>query len=187
MYKFPFSDYNTIQYNTIQSVIDYVLIAEEHSNLIKYMEIDEEREKTPYRDDTRYKEKKYTDHNMITIYMNMDIKMKQNEEQIKIKVNEETMEKFKEMTNNGQLTAIWEDKQLTTQEKYTKWNNQVIGVARSISIREVKKNGELKEIKILREQRKRLKSNMQTEKNEKKRNIIKERRQMIKDHYDTDK
>ena len=164
-----------------KSVIDYVLITEEHRSIIEKMEIDEEKEITPYRDDTKFKkERKYTDHNMITLQMNLDIRREVKEE--RIVVNEKNMEKFKMETETGHYNEIWEDKQLTTQEKYTKWNQEVITTAKKICKQKQKQKTEMKETKILRQQRKRLKKQIQKEKKKRIRKIIKRRRLMIKDH-----
>ena len=51
------------------------MITEEHQDIITSMNIDEERDQTPYRDDSRCGNKLYTDHNMIMIEMNLQIKI----------------------------------------------------------------------------------------------------------------
>ena len=136
---------------------------------------------TIYRDDTKFKrEKKYPDHNMITLQLNLDMRREEKEE--RIVVNERNMEKFKMETETGHYTEIWEDEQSTVQEKYTKWNQEVITTAKKICKQKQKQKIEQKETRILKEQRQKLKKQMQKEKKKKRREIIKQRRQMIKDH-----
>ena len=58
-----------------KSVLDYVLVFEEDSKLVCSMEIDEEKDITPYHIETveGRKERKYTDHSMITMTMDMSL------------------------------------------------------------------------------------------------------------------
>ena len=112
-----------------KSVIDYIIITEEHQDLITSMTIDEEREDTPYRDDTKYGERVYTDHNMITIEINLEMKMQPKEQRIVI--NGRNMDKFHKATETGKLKEIWEE-QSDIKGRYTKWNNAVIKIAKEI-------------------------------------------------------
>ena len=165
--------------STKKSVIDYVLITEEHQDIIKKMTIDEEKEKTPYRDDSKNRDKVYTDHNMIILEMDMEMKREPKGERIVI--NEANMEKFKEATNEGSLTKIW-DERTNVQERYTKWNEEVIKIAQSVCKQRTKSQKENKETRIMRNKRKTLKEEMGKEKNKEKIEIIKRRRELIRDH-----
>lgn len=58
----------------MKSVIDYILVSEEHEGYIERMIIDEEKESTPYRDDSTPGNMVFTDHNMITLELNLQVK-----------------------------------------------------------------------------------------------------------------
>ena len=167
-------------HTTKKSVIDYVLISEEHKGIVEKMEIDEAKEKTPYRDDSVFSERVYTDHNLITLRLNLDMKVKDIKKRIVI--TEDKLEEFEKETDKGNLTEIWMDENLTPQEKYTKWDSEVIKKAMKVFGREQGKNVELKEIRMLREQRRILKKKIQNQRNKNEVNMINRRRRMIKDH-----
>ena len=60
-----------------------MLITEEHEALVKSMDIDEQKTITPYRDDSLPGRPVHTDHNMITLSLNLQIQARGEE----IKIN----------------------------------------------------------------------------------------------------
>ena len=165
---------------TKKSVLDYVLITEEHEQLVQKMTIDEEKQNTPFRDDSTPGRKTYTDHNMITIEINIQIESNKDEE---IKISRNNMENFEEATQKSNLQQIWEqNKDLKPEEKYTKWNDKVIEILRATCGKKKKKRKERKEIRIMRQKRKMLKVERRKENKQTKRSILKRRRDMIQHH-----
>ena len=116
---------------TKKTVIDYILISTEHKGIVKRMKIDEKKEITPYRDKSKDLERKYTDHNMISVQLNLHIQVK-NEQKVNMKMDKEMMTKFKEQTERGDLTKIWENESMLIHERYSLWNKEVLDIARKI-------------------------------------------------------
>ena len=89
----------------INTAIDYLLVSEEHESYVKNMTIDIDKETTPFRDDSLPGRKVYTDHNMIT--MNMDLHIKK----VKscAKTSRKLIDKFKKETENSNMKEIWEN------------------------------------------------------------------------------
>ena len=165
-----------------KSIIDYVLISKDHEAAIKKMEIDEERERTPFRDDSKLGRKTFTDHNMITIEMNL-YPEKNIEETIRIDRNK--MEQFREATNNSNLSEIWkENQEKQLKEIYTQWDQEVIRILKSTCGRKKKdrKEIETREVRMMRRKRATLKEDLQKENSTKVKSIIKKRREMIQQH-----
>ena len=143
--------------STKQYVIDYVILTEEHDGILTEMAIDEDRENTPYRDDSVHKDKIYTDHNIITLKLNLEMKQKQKE--VKIKINHNSMERLKKATEKCNLSNIWSE-DTSIQERYTKWNKGVMQIVKQTCSAKSRKIEETKEIQNLRRKRKKLKEIM---------------------------
>ena len=115
-----------------RSVLDYILITEEHEALVKSMEIDEQKIITPFRDDSRPGKPVHTDHNMITLNLNLQQEVRSEE----IKINRKKIAKFKEATEKTRLLELVKTEQNNNfKETYTKWNEKIN------SNNEEKKNG----------------------------------------------
>ena len=79
-----------------KSVLDYVIVFEEDLEKVKSMDIDNEKDITPYyieKDENNRKVRKYSDHLMITVHMQMVLKLKE-ETKYAIVMDNEGMKKF---------------------------------------------------------------------------------------------
>ena len=163
-----------------KSAIDYLIITEEHEKLVKNMVIDEEKNITPFRDDSLPGKPIYTDHNMITLNMNLQIIGSENDAR---KISRKKMEKFKEATESTQLTElVKKDESNDITEMYTKWNDKTLDIVKKTCGQKMTAKKELKEIRMMRRKRKKLKLEMRQEKEKTKIEIIKRRRIMIQQH-----
>ena len=139
-----------------KSVLDYIIIDKEHVESIKEMNIDEEREITPYSQGEIKGERTYTDHNMIKVNINWRI-TSINRNQERLTMNEKSKKNFKEATENGKLTEIWE-REGSVQERYNIWSEEVEKVAKQHFItRKKKKKPFNRVIRKLRRKRRLLK------------------------------
>ena len=160
-----------------KSVIDYILISEEHEHLVKSMIIDEEKEITPFRDDSPFGRLVYTDHRMLTLNMNMAIK--ENEEEMKI--NRKKMDKFKNATDNSHLTELVQNGS-NIHQFYKQWSESTLNIMKSTCGQRRKAKIEPKEIRVMRRKRKTLKDQMIKSKNLKEKQLLNRRRKMIQQH-----
>ena len=97
-------------------------ITEEHEALVKSMNIDEEKDITPFRDDSLPGKPIHTDHNMITLNINLQLQARNQE----IKINRKNIAKFKVKTDKTELTELVKTNQNSNlKELYTKWNNDI--------------------------------------------------------------
>ena len=71
----------------IKTVIDYIMISEEHEAYVTSMKIDEDKQNTPFRDDSVAGKPIYTDHNMITMDLNLVVRRSREGEKISRKKN----------------------------------------------------------------------------------------------------
>ena len=159
---------------TKRSVIDYVLVTEKHEEIVTKMEIDEERLVTPHRNDSRPGMEVYTDHNMITVLMNLQILKEQRQEKETTNItNKENKENFKKATQNSNLSEIWKKGDLSPAVRYTQWNEEVKNILKETCTTQKKDNKtECKEVRKMRNRRKDLKTQM----NKEKQKAIKEKR-----------
>ena len=164
---------------TVHSAIDYILISEEHESCVIDMTVDENKDITPYRDDSAYGKPVYTDHNMITVNLNLILTKSTDEPRI----DRKKFEKFQEKTEDTNLIEIWNGaEQENIQEKYTPWSKRVYQIALATCPQKQKKNVEKKEVKIMRRKRRILKIQMRNESKKDIRDIIQKRRKMIQQH-----
>ena len=162
-----------------RSVLDYMLITEEHEALVKSMDIDEQKTITPYRDDSLPGRPVHTDHNMITLNLNLQIQARGEE----IKINRKKIAKFKETTEKTQLLELIKTEQnKDLKETYTKWNEKIIEIVRTTCAENKNKKRQIKEIRIMRRKRTELKKQLKKEKDRRKREFIKKRRKVIQQH-----
>ena len=162
----------------VRSVLDYFLITEEHEHLVKSMIIDEEKMITPFRDDSQPGKPIYTDHHMMTLNLNLSIPGREPG----IRISRKKMEKFTEATENTQLTHIVQNSEKPVNEIYKQWNDETLNIVKQVCGRKKKSKNELKEIRLMRQKRRRLKEQMKKERNMQKRIILDRRRKMIQQH-----
>ncbi len=163
-----------------KSVIDYVLINKEHIASLERMVIDENKDNTPY---SEYQgERTYADHNLITVEMNW-VTTSLVDKKERLVLNEKAKEKFKQVTEEGELSKIWEDEG-TLQEKYDTWSEKVRGITKQIFItNKKKKKHKNRKIRKLRRKRKLLKIENAKEWKE----INQERRKLLQQFIDEEK
>ena len=89
-----------------KSVLDYVLVNKEHQESVEEVIIDEEKVITPYTKGNSVDERTYTDHNTITIKLNWII-TSMVEKRERVILNDRSKANFKQATENGELTDIW--------------------------------------------------------------------------------
>ena len=166
----------TRQENGQKSVLDYVLVNKEEIKSIEQMHIDEEKEKAPY---TQAEGRKvYSDHNTIILEANWIITSLE-EKKISFCMTQKGKEQLKQITDNTQLSKIWEGNG-TTQEKYTLWNQKVMEITDGIFKKtKQRKKGRSKKIKQYQRQRKQLQLKLQVTENKEEKLILKNRRKLL--------
>ena len=107
-----------------KSVLDYVLVSEEHTNLVRSMEIDEAKDITPY-----YVEKgdngdetKYTDHCMMTATMNISL-LREKSKTYTMVMDENGWAKYRHMLEEENVSDIINNCDITT--TYPIWRCKV--------------------------------------------------------------
>ena len=160
-----------------RSVLDYILIRQEHERYMESMTIDENKIKTPYWRNEEEQRNIYTDHCMIRMDMNWRLKLE--DEQPKLVMGRKEREHFLQELEEEKISEIIDEKNL--QESYTKWNKKVIEIARR-NMRKPKKMKDWKEARLLRKADKSVKNQLKKTHNRKERKILKERRRLIEQH-----
>jgi hypothetical protein len=162
-----------------KSVLDYIIINEEDEELVKYMNIDEHHEITPYH---RQEDRKiYSDHNAMVMDVNWNMRYVSGC-QTRTVMNETTKKEYKESTTTSKLAEIW-DTDKDTQEKYNIWDREVTKIAESSFKKKRKKKGESKEIRTLRRKKKGIKGKYHGA-NNKERKILEKRKELIDEHIE---
>ena len=164
-----------------KSIIDYVLIDKNYEEAVKEMVIDEQREFTPYKLEGKT-ERTYTDHNTIMTEINWLWKYSEKKEENKMVMSSENLKKFHKHTSGTELREIWKNENYTVEEKYTKWNEKVMEIAKQTLTQKQKKAKVSKAIRKLRSKRKKLKKEAKNlrDQQERKWSII--RRKYLLDH-----
>ena len=124
------------------------------------------------RDDSLPGRPVHTDHNMITLNLNLQIRARGEE----IKINRKKIAKFKETTEKTQLLELIKTEQnKDLKETYTKWNEKIVEIVRTTCAENRNKKMQIKEIRIMRRKRTELKKQLKKEKDRWKREFIKKR------------
>ena len=100
------------------------------------MKIDDKKEITPFRDDSRNRERVYTDHRTITIELKLNLKNELMPK--KIIVNQKNMQRFNEATEKEDLKSIWKNEEIDIEKKYNIWNDKVKQILVDVCKREKK-------------------------------------------------
>ena len=119
---------------TSRSVLDYVIVFEDDIHLAERMQIDEEKDITPY-----YVERvggkdvrQYTDHSMITAIMKMNSQVEKNRTYAMV-MDEEGYQKFREKLKEEKVSSILDGDDI--RETYTLWSKKVMEIKDSCSKR----------------------------------------------------
>ena len=118
-----------------RSVLDYVMVFEEDMNLVEQMEVDEEKDITPYYiEKTGGKDvRKYTDHCMISAKMNINFQEDRSKTYALV-LDEEGYKHFRERLSEEKISCLF-DKEEDIRKSYAKWNDAVLGIRDSCSRR----------------------------------------------------
>ena len=111
-----------------KSVIDYMIVFEEDLHMVQKMEIDEEKDITPYYVDTcgDKEERKYTDHCMITMKMDVTLQVEVQPSYVRI-LDEKGCSQFrKELQEQNVSKIIAQDKDI--RQSYREWNEKVLKI-----------------------------------------------------------
>ena len=112
-----------------KSVIDYVIVFEEDLQYVKGMEIDEDKDITPYYVDYEGKgERKYTDHCMITTTWELSLQEDRRKTYAMV-IDKDGWEKFRERIKAEHVSNIINDEDI--QKTYSKWNRRVVEIKES--------------------------------------------------------
>ena len=137
-----------------KSVLDYVLVDANDEELVKKITIDEEREITPkHRVDDR---DVYTDHNSILLDMDWTVRYKQGQK-TRICMSSERKEEFLRKTNQGNLLELCKSEKDPLQ-KFSEWNTMVMKIVEETFYKKKAKRKERKEIRLLKNKKKGIKS-----------------------------
>ena len=162
-----------------KSVLDYVIVSEEDLDLVERMEIDEEKDITPY-----YVEKvggkdvrQYTDHCMIKTEMNISMEAKQGKKYAYV-LDEDACERFRKKLEEEKVSEL-----ITNEEDirttYQAWSEKIIQVRDSCSKR-VKIQKKWKVCRKLTAAKKRITRELKTTTDKKQIKELKDRKEIIK-------
>ena len=121
--------------NEKRSILDYVIMENEGSKLVKKMVIDERKEFTPF-NETKQRDV-YTDHNSIMVDINWNIRYQPGENMV-TRINEKTNEEFRRRTEQAKLMEMISGEG-DTEEDYTKWSEAVREIAEEVYVKKKKK------------------------------------------------
>ena len=171
-----------------RSVLDYVIVFEDDIHLVEKMQIDEEKDITPY-----YVEKcggevirQYTDHCMITTMMKMNCQVERSRTYAMV-LDEKGYQKFKEKLEEEKVSKILEEGDI--RQTYPEWSKKVMELKKSCSkrvkiqkkwkvcrkltavkrriTRQLKKTNDKEEIRKLRERKNIIKQQIEEEEHKK--------------------
>ena len=175
-----------------KSILDYLIMSNEDISNINKIEIDEEKRWGMYRGDKNHKVT-YSDHNCILAEMNWYEAMKRSnrDDKGRIVLSKQRLNKFKQMTENGNLTADCKNEE-NIQEMYKTWENKVIKqidlcfkVKAKARLEKGKKNN--KRVRILSKVRRNIAKKLVSEGEESKENTWKLRNELLKEHIERNK
>ena len=124
-----------------QSVIDYVLMFEEELGVVERMEIDEDKNMTPYYiDKADNGKRKYTDHCLISGTLDITLTEDKQPKYVKI-IGNEGWKRFREKIREEKISdLIMDDRSI--QQSYEEWNSRVLEIKDKCS-KKVKKKKEM--------------------------------------------
>ena len=113
-----------------RSVLDYVLVFEEDIALVNKMEIDEEKDITPYHVEISdgKPERKYTDHAMITAYMNLKFKVEKGKTYAMV-MDQDGVTRYRERLAEENISSLINEDDIRT--TYPKWRDKVTEIRES--------------------------------------------------------
>ena len=161
------------------SVLDYVIVRREDTRLVTVMEIDEDRNKTPYSLECATNDRVFTDHFMMTCIFNwrIDVRMKK---QVK-KLEKKNIEAYKHHLEEEKVSELIDNRPI--RESYSEWCKKTLQIRDKYSSRK-KIQRKWKVHRILAKERRKIKKLLKTERNKDMIQELKRRRSIIMDLID---
>ena len=117
-----------------KSILDYVMVFERDIKTVNSMQIDNNKNITPYSTQINNNEiqRTYSDHHMISATINWEMNLVRKEEKIQI-LDKEGMNKFQATLDERKISNIIDETDI--RESYTKWSKQILRIREKCSKR----------------------------------------------------
>ena len=161
-----------------RSILDYVIMFEEDTELLINMKIDEEKDITPYyvESENGVNVRKYTDHCMIKANLNIQLQATKGKTYSMI-LDDDGCNRFREKLEEAKVSDLLDSGSI--QEAYTIWNKKVLEIRESCCKRvKIRKNWKI--CRLLTKAKKRITRELKTTDDKEKIWELKKRRDLIK-------
>ena len=115
-----------------KSILDYVMVFQRDIQAVNSMQIDNNKNITPYSTQINNNEtqRTYSDHHMISVKINWEMNIVKKDEKIQI-LDQEGMNKFQETLDERKISNLIDEKDI--RKSYTKWSKQILAIREKCS------------------------------------------------------